>query len=426
MTGGPAGTSDYLGITGTGGTCNGSGQYRLYVDHAYTPCYIGNNTLSPSTWSHVAVTFDGGTIQFYINGVASQAITGAMYDYGIATYTIGGNTVGGSTTKPSFNGLIDEVQVYSRSLSAAEIRALMLGNTRPLSPSSVSPASGAASNQPMTFTFTDPLGFADLGVLNILINNSLDGRRSCYLAYSQPDNVMYLVSDDGGSLLPGASLSAQGSISNSQCTLNWTASAVSKNGNTLALSLSITYPASFGGNRIIYMAARDVNQNNSGWMPMGVTQIPGAPQTTTTAVAGMSPQIGTGLGPAPYTFTFSDTQGVQDLGVQNLLVNNSLDGRQACYLAFVQPINVLYLVNDTGDGLLPGQSTSAAGTLSNSQCAVTWASNAVTTSGNNLTLSLSMSFTESMGNSVIFYLASRDGTDANNTGWQAMGTRALQ
>jgi hypothetical protein len=49
----------------------------------------------------------------------------------------------------------------------------------------------------MTFTFTDPRGWQDLDVENILINNFLDGRNACYLAYSQPPNVLYIMNGPG-------------------------------------------------------------------------------------------------------------------------------------------------------------------------------------------------------------------------------------
>ena len=53
----------------------------------------------------------------------------------------------------------------------------------------------------MTFTFSDPDGFQDLDVVNILINNFLDGRNACYLAYSRSAGVLYLVNDAGTALL---------------------------------------------------------------------------------------------------------------------------------------------------------------------------------------------------------------------------------
>jgi len=116
------------------------------------------------------------------------------------------------------------------------------------------------------------------------------------------------------------------------------------------------------------------------------------------------------------------TKGVQDLGVENILINNFIDGRHACYLAYARPLNVLYLVNDTGDALLPGQSLATSGSLSNSQCTVSWASAAANAAGTNLALTLTIAFNALFGGNRVFHLAARDTTEADNTGWQAMGT----
>jgi len=293
-------------------------------------------------------------------------------------------------------------------------------------PGGVSPASGSASSQTMSFTFTDSQGYDLLGVVNILVNNFLDGRSACYLAYSLPSNVLYLVGDNGGALLAGSPLNAPGSTSNSQCAVSWGGSPVTGIGNTLTLTLTFTFTSAFAGNRIVYMAARDQSAGNSGWQPLGTWQVPGGAPATTTAVVGMNPASGSGLGPTPYTFSFSDSKGFQDLGVENILVNSSLDGRQACYLAYDRRVNVLYLVNDNGDGLLPGQVLAASGTVGNSQCTVAWGASPVTASGNSLALAFSITFTAAFDGNRIFYLAARDVNDLNNTGWEAMGTRAIQ
>jgi hypothetical protein len=96
-----------------------------------------------------------------------------------------------------------------------------------------------------------------------------------------------------------------------------------------------------------------------------VWQAPGAAQTTNTAVVINSKPSGRGLGPTPFTFTFSDTQGFADLGVVNTLIDDSIDGHHACYLGYSRRINTLYLVNDNGDGLLPGQSLASGGSTAN-------------------------------------------------------------
>jgi len=83
-------------------------------------------------------------------------------------------------------------------------------------------------------------------------------------------------------------------------------------------------------------------------------------------------------------------------------------------------------MNDSGSTLLAGQSLAAAGNIGNSQCTVTWGASAVTGSGNNLALTLNITFSASFDGSRIFYLAARDVNEANSTDWQTMGTWTVQ
>jgi hypothetical protein len=46
----------------------------------------------------------------------------------------------------------------------------------------VSPGTGNGTSQTFTFTFSDPSGYQNLGVLDVLINNYLDGIQACYIA----------------------------------------------------------------------------------------------------------------------------------------------------------------------------------------------------------------------------------------------------
>ncbi len=80
--------------------------------------------MTPNAWNYVAFTFDGSTINFYVNGQAAGSVPGSLYDYGLATADIGGNTIGGTTTKGFFNGNIDELTIYNRALTPAEIATI--------------------------------------------------------------------------------------------------------------------------------------------------------------------------------------------------------------------------------------------------------------------------------------------------------------
>ena len=298
-------------------------------------------------------------------------------------------------------------------------------------PISTSVPSGTGANQTFTFTFADSAGWQSLAVVNILINNFLDGRHACYVALvplSASAGSVFLVDDAGDAAGPyqGLVLPGNGTAGNTQCSIGGIGSSMSASGNTLTLVLSISFSNGFEGNKIAYLAARDTAGNNSGWKALRVWQVPGSPETTTTTVLGMAPARGTGTSATPFTFTFSDTKGYQDLGVINILINSFLDGRQGCYLAYSQPLNTLYLVNNPGTALLPGQPLSKSGVTNNSQCAVSWGTSAVGVSNNNLTLTLNIAFSPSFGGNRVVYLAARDVNELNNTDWQPQGTWLVQ
>jgi hypothetical protein len=82
----------------------------------------GTAALPANKWSHVAATFDGGTLRIYVNGalVGSKALGGSLA-VGSGPLKIGGNAVWGEW----FKGLIDDVRVYNRALSTADIAADM-------------------------------------------------------------------------------------------------------------------------------------------------------------------------------------------------------------------------------------------------------------------------------------------------------------
>jgi hypothetical protein len=83
----------------------------------------GGGSLVLNSWAHVAATYDGSMLRVYLNGteVASQPRTGAI-DTSTGPLRIGGNSI---WPGEFFNGLVDDVRVYSRALTAEEIQVDM-------------------------------------------------------------------------------------------------------------------------------------------------------------------------------------------------------------------------------------------------------------------------------------------------------------
>jgi hypothetical protein len=394
-----------LGLSTDATTIFASGNVGPFVFGQAPPVHIGitapANVSAGTAFQFRATALDpnnntlpgySGTLHFSSSDPAASLPVDAPLANGTASFSATLNTLGSQA--------ITATDTASAAITGTSAAIAVGAGT---SPGAVQPPSGGGSVQTFTFTFGDPRGYQDLDVVNVLINNFLDGRQACYLAYSRPLNVIYLVNDAGAALLQG--------LSNSQCSVSNLVAFGS--GNTLTVAVNVSFTASFAGNKIVYMAARDLQGGNSGWQALGAWGVPGA--VTNPSVVGVNPSHGVGSA-ANFTFSFGDTNGYQDLGVVDILINNFLDGRQACYIAFSRPLNTLYLVNDAGGGLLAG--------LSNSQCTVTLTNSSM--AGNALTLNLNITFTSSFKGNHVIYMAARDSTDANNSGWQAAGSWTVQ
>ena len=311
-------------------------------------------------------------------------------------------------------------------LSTLLVASVAQGQNQPPTMTALSPVASSGLTQTLTFTFSDPNGAADLGVLNVLMNGFLDGRQACYIAFVNSANVLYLVSDAGDGLSAGLTLNAAGTVSNGQCGINGLGSSVTRVGNELTLTLAVTFNPSFAGDKVIYLAARDAAQANSGWQAYGVHRVPRTVQTYPTTVS-LSPNSGTG-GVQTYTMVYQDAVPATNLKAAQLLINTALDGRNACYLGYERATNLIYLLNDPGSTLLvPGVAPlkagavgSGTGSTENQQCKVNGAGSEVVESGATLTLSVNIEFKAAFSGRKIVYNGVQT-VSGGNSGWQATG-----
>jgi hypothetical protein len=92
--------------------------YYKQSDSNY-PNIAASSKISINAWTHLACTFDGTNLSIYVNGVlkATSSSPGTIDEATGGRYVVGSD----NATDQTFKGRLDDVRLYNRSLSAAEI-----------------------------------------------------------------------------------------------------------------------------------------------------------------------------------------------------------------------------------------------------------------------------------------------------------------
>jgi hypothetical protein len=99
------------------------------VPGAQVGSLFGTVGVSDGRWHHVAATFDGSRVCLYVDGSLDMAADAAgtlrQNDFSVM--------IGANAEKPDrgWNGLIDEVRIYSYGLSSSDVAALARQQTGP-------------------------------------------------------------------------------------------------------------------------------------------------------------------------------------------------------------------------------------------------------------------------------------------------------
>ena len=176
---------------------SGGISYSLYAHtdsgrpsgHVSTPLESdarGTVALPVGVWSHLATTYDGSTLRVFVNGaqVGSRAVTGAI------TNDAGPLRIGGNSVWPEwFAGRLDEVRLYNRALTAAELQGDM---TNPVT--CAAPAGPALSVAPASLSFSAVEGGAAPAAKTLGVSNGGSGS----LTWSASENAAWLSVSPGG------------------------------------------------------------------------------------------------------------------------------------------------------------------------------------------------------------------------------------
>jgi hypothetical protein len=251
------GTSDRTSRPGGGGIIGGGSS---------TTAAFGTTALTANTWTHIAVTYDGANVRFYVNGaqVSSVAKTGL-----IATstnpLTIGGDPIYGQY----FKGTIDEVRVYNRALTAAELQTDMNTPVGGSAPDTQNPtvAITAPSGTGSYTTTSSPIALAgtasdNVGVTQVSWTNDRGG--SGVAGGTTSWNVASVALQPGANVVTVSASDAAGNVATTTLTVTYDAV------DNTAPTIRITSPTSAGSyttNQTTLTVAGTASDN------VGVTQV---------------------------------------------------------------------------------------------------------------------------------------------------------
>jgi hypothetical protein len=370
----------------------------------------------PSTATTYTVSF---TTQYQLTTAASPTAGGNISP--ASEWVNAGTVVPVSATANSgyqftgfSGGLSGTTTPQNLTMSAPQSVTANFTSVSPITVVSVTPNGGTDNSVTFTQTYSDTAGGSDMTQVWTFLRSSYAANPTndaCFARWDKATNSLFLLNDAGTTFSSGIVISTSGTLSNSQCTLNVGSSSVSTSGNTLTLKLALTFNASFAGTQQIWMYANNATVN-SGWVQEGTW-------TVTTAPTPVSVTPSSGAGNAKvFSFVFSDPGGAGNILSLQLDINATLATTSACYFYYTPATNQIYLANNAGSFTTP-VTIGTAGTATNSQCTLNAGTSTVTTSGNNLTLNLALSFQSSFNGAKNTYMEVYDGEDS---GWVSKGT----
>jgi trimeric autotransporter adhesin len=364
----------------------------------------GNLPLSASPPPLSATATSGLTVSFASNTTSVCTVSGTT----VTLLTTGGCSITASQPGNTVWAAATPVtQTFTVSVALPTITSL-------------TPNTGGGTSVTFQAVYSDANGVGDLSEALLQINTGQSGANACYVYYQPQGGHLYLANNAGAWITPALTPGVAGTVSNSQCTLNAGSSSVVAAGNTLALSVALTFTSTFVNSRNVYLYGAGLSGKNSGWVKEGVW-LPN-PAAGPPAIVSLSPNAGAGTS-VTFHAVYSDPNGAADLNTVLLQVNASQSSANGCYVYYQPQGNHLYLANNAGTWITPALTPGVAGTAANSQCTLNAGSSSVMAAGNNLTVSAALSFSGSvMGTQNVYLYAA--GLTGLNSGWVKEGTWA--
>ena len=138
------------------------------------------------------------------------------------------------------------------------------------------------------------------------------------------------------------------------------------------------------------------------------------------SVVSVSPSAGSGWSQT-FTFTLSDTAGAAAINEVYVMVNGAFSSASGCFFEYYHAANTFWLSNDADTAWQGSTAVGSGAAVSNSQCTLNGAGASVSGSGNQLTVSVPVTFQAAFAGAKNVYVYVDDNANLNS-GWQTAGT----
>ena len=191
-----------------------------------------------------------------------------------------------------------------------------------------------------------PNGFRNIYYVHTLTATGTNGVNACQTHYNRSSDALYLL-NDAGTAWQYLGFGANDAVSNSQCTLRRSGTSVTGTGNDLVLALNIEYTAGFVSQtpRDVHAIAVDYGQASSGWQRLGAWRVSEPNRAPTSALTAVP--VGPGGG-GVFTIRVTDADGASDAELVHLLVNNTINGANSCFVHYRRSNGGMALMDDSG------------------------------------------------------------------------------
>jgi PKD repeat protein len=313
-------------------------RFRLKIDGTTSTLATDTGQFGVGEWFHFTATYDGSQMRIYKDGIeiASLAISGTITSNAIVPASLGNQPEGcagaGCSDRP-LQGMLDDVRMYNRALTQAEILDLVNpgGNRPPSASFSATPSSGEA---PLAVAFdasasSDPDGDALTYSWDFGDGASDSGETAAHTYTQNGDYTVTLTVGDGNlnatattdivvsssNRAPSASFSATPQSGDAPLTVNFDASASSDpDGDALTYAwnfgdggsgtgVTATHTFSSAGDYTVTLTVSDGSLSATATRDIAVA-VPNQPPS---AALSATPQVG----PAPLAVSF-DASGSTD------------------------------------------------------------------------------------------------------------------